>query len=460
MRFILLLILAVIITDSILAQDHTENVSGPFETPQEVTEECLMCHDTAAEEIMQTRHWNWLGSNIGDSTHTSTTRGKKNLINNFCIAVPSNWPRCTSCHISYGWKDENFDFAAEENVDCLVCHDQTGTYKKIPTGAGLPDETVDLLYVAQNVGLPAIANCGSCHFNGGGGTGVKHGDMDLSLYEPTEEIDIHMGGMGFECIDCHETSEHNISGGSHGSMAEGEELIACSNCHGEDPHEKDLLNKHFLSIACETCHIPTIARSEPTKTWWDWSKAGEDRKEELDEFGKETYSKKKGEFTWGKNIKPEYYWHNGTAEYYELGSIIDPNNPVMLNKLNGNVSESESKIAPFKVMRGKQPYDAVNNYLIVPKLYGENGYWKIFNWEKASELGMEKINLEFSGTVGFVETKMYWPINHMVMSAENALTCTNCHGKKGDHLLDWKKLGYPDDPMKKGGRDKNGLIKD
>jgi len=131
----------------------------------------------------------------------------------------------------------------------------------------------------------------------------------------------------------------------------------------------------------------------------------------------------------------------------------------MLNKLNGNISGSESKISPFKVMRGKQPYDAVNNYLIVPKLYGEDGYWKTFDWEKASALGMEKINLEFSGTVGFVETEMYWPINHMVMSSDNALNCTNCHGKKGDHLLNWKKLGYPDDPMKKGGREKNKLIK-
>ena len=113
MRFTLIFILAVCLTNIVLAQDHAENVEGPFETPQEVTEECLMCHDTAAEEIMQTRHWNWLGSNLGDSLDASATRGKQNLINNFCIAVPSNWPRCTSCHISYGWKDENFDFEAE-----------------------------------------------------------------------------------------------------------------------------------------------------------------------------------------------------------------------------------------------------------------------------------------------------------------------------------------------------------
>ena len=33
--------------------------------------------------------------------------------------------------------------------------------------------------VAQNVGLPARENCGGCHFYGGGGDGVKHGDLDF-----------------------------------------------------------------------------------------------------------------------------------------------------------------------------------------------------------------------------------------------------------------------------------------
>lgn len=55
-----------------------------------------------------------------------------------------NWARCTSCHIRYGWKDASFDFKNGENIDYLVCHEQTGTYKKIPTGAGMSDEKVDL----------------------------------------------------------------------------------------------------------------------------------------------------------------------------------------------------------------------------------------------------------------------------------------------------------------------------
>jgi hypothetical protein len=202
-----------------------------------------------------------------------------------------------------------------------------------------------------------------------------------------------------------------------------------------------------------------FAREEPTIIWWDWSKAGEDREAEKDEFGKDTYHKKKGEFVWAKNVIPEYYWHNGSADYYEIGKAFDPSKPVALNKLNGSISDKESKISPFKVMKGKQPYDSENNYLIVPHLYGKDGYWKTFDWVSASDKGMESVDLEFSGSVGFAETEMFWPINHMVMSSDNALKCTSCHGKKGENRLDWKKLGYPSDPLKKGGREKKNLIK-
>lgn len=93
--------------------------------------------------------------------------------------------------------------------------------------------------VAQSVAPSTRINCGYCHFDGGGGTSLKHGDMDNSLYNPTEKIDFHMGGLGFQCTDCHTTSEHQIAGGSHGSMAESGELISYENCHDADPHKKD-----------------------------------------------------------------------------------------------------------------------------------------------------------------------------------------------------------------------------
>jgi mono/diheme cytochrome c family protein len=38
----------------------------------------------------------------------------------------------------------------------------------------------DLTQIAQHVGKPGRANCGACHFSGGGGDAVKHGDLDSS----------------------------------------------------------------------------------------------------------------------------------------------------------------------------------------------------------------------------------------------------------------------------------------
>jgi octaheme c-type cytochrome (tetrathionate reductase family) len=438
---------AVILSAALLfGQSHKDNVAGPFEKPQDVTKTCLECHETSAKEVMKTSHWTWLDEEFSDAGNSLSRMGKQKFINNFCIAVPSNYPRCTSCHIGYGWTDANFDFTLEENVDCLVCHDQTGTYKKVPTGAGMPDKSVDLLAVAQSVGKPSRKNCGICHFDGGGGAGVKHGDLDDSLYEPLPTTDVHMGKFGFACVDCHKSVEHKIGGASHGSMASGQNHIYCRDCHKTDIHKNKTLETHIKIVACETCHIPEFARVEPTKVWWDWSTAGLERPDVKDEFGKETYSKMKGDFKWARNVKPDYRWYNGQASYYQFGDIIDTNAVVKLNTLHGSRGDSTSRIAPFKKMLGKQIYDSRKNYLIVPKLFGEGGYWKNYDWNLASQLGMKEINLEYSGQFSFIETEMYWPINHMVASKDKALKCTTCHAKAG--RMDWAALGYSEDPMK------------
>ncbi|MCK5066652.1 MAG: tetrathionate reductase family octaheme c-type cytochrome [Bacteroidales bacterium] len=435
------LIIAFFFGSYIYAQeDHAEFIEGPFSSPREVTETCLLCHEDIDKDIMKTSHWTW--------------SGKQHSINNYCIAVTSNWPRCTSCHIGFGWKDETFDFTDGNNIDCLICHDQTGTYKKVPTGAGMPDPSVDLVKVAQSVGRTTINNCAICHFNGGGGTGVKHGDLDGSMLNPSPTLDVHMGQLGFSCSDCHAGENHLILGASHGSMATGTNHISCLDCHDEKPHLKKIVNDHVSSVACETCHIPSFARKEPTITWWDWSTAGQDKEVEPDEFGKPAYSKKKGDFTWGKNIVPVYSWHNGQADYYQLGDKMDPEKILELNTLTGSIKDEGAKISPFKVMRGKQIYDSKHNYVIIPKLYGEGGYWKTYDWSKASALGMEESNMDYSGQYDFVETAMYWPINHMVAPARQALKCTACHTQKESKRLNWEQLGYKGDPMRTGGRSK------
>ncbi len=229
--------------------DHTSLMKGPYPDGPSVTRACLECHKTAAEEMARTAHWNWEGDPVQVPGHEEPVRiGKKTLVNNFCIGVQSNWPACTSCHAGYGWMDETFDFSQEENVDCLVCHDQSGTYVK--TQGGLPATGVDLVVAAGSVGAPTRENCGSCHFKGGGGDAVKHGDLDSSLIYPRARIDVHMGKHDMICTDCHRTEGHLIEGRSVSVSIDLEHQIACVDCHAQRPHDDERLDGHVGAVAC------------------------------------------------------------------------------------------------------------------------------------------------------------------------------------------------------------------
>ncbi len=427
------------------AVSHAALITGPFETGSDVTRECLTCHEDVAHDVMQTTHWTWLAEPVEvEGRDEPVALGKANAINNFCIGIQSNWTGCTRCHAGYGWSDANFDFTNQENVDCLVCHDQSGVYVK--AASGQVADGVDLVVAAQSVSTPDRENCGGCHFDGGGGNGVKHGDLDESLYFPTENLDVHMGKLDFICIDCHQTENHEIPGRLMSLSLENSNQIYCTDCHENEVHEDDRLNAHTDAVACQTCHVPAGARREPTKIAWDWSTAGQDLEEDPHE-----YLKIKGSFIYETNIVPNYSWYNGNQTIYLFGDIINPDVPTVLNAPQGNISDPNAKIWPFKIHYGNQIYDALYNYLLQPKTVGETGYWTTFDWNSALEQGSVAAGLEYSGQYGFAPTESYWPQTHMVAPAEDALQCVDCHGENG--RLDWEALGYPGDPMIWGGRD-------
>lgn len=447
--------------------DHSkfENLQGPFESGPQVTRACLSCHTEAGRHFMQSIHWTWEYKH----PETGQTLGKKTLINTFCTNARGNEGMCAQCHAGYGWSDDRFDFSNPENIDCLVCHDRTGSYYKTPPTRGNKACTVmfeDLqpiawAKVAQSVGKPGRENCGACHFYGGGGDGVKHGDLDSSLKFPDRELDVHMdaGGLNFSCTTCHVTRQHRSAGSRYnvtahdtqgvGRPGERRDAATCESCHGGSPHDNDeldgiKLNGHVDKIACETCHIPTFARGGvATKTDWDWRTAGKTRngegyKEKHYTQGngehRATYKSIKGNFKYGENLVPYYAWFDGRMRYTTIDTHFDPTlGPVEVNGFKGSHDDGVSRIWPFKRMHTVQPYDKGNNTLVYMHLWGDDqdAYWGNYDFGRAIKAGMEQNQIPYSGEYGFVETYSFWPITHMVAPHEKALACGDCHSRDG-----------------------------
>lgn len=456
--------------------DHStfEVLKKEFMSGPEVTEACLSCHTEADNQVMDTIHYNW------DYQHSGTGQslGKRTVVNAFCGNVAGNEARCTSCHVGYGWEDMNQPPPQQSQaVDCLICHDQSGQYTKSATGAGhppldpvapktktitgAPAWAVDLNKAALSVGNPDRESCGQCHFYGGGGDNVKHGDLSSALVSPDVHVDVHMSpdGANMVCSDCHQSTAHQWPGSRYDVMAsdplgtglpgQRRDVATCESCHGNTPHPVTLkgvkLNDHTDTVACQTCHIPEFAKGGvATKTSWDWSTAGR-----MDENGKpivesnftqsdgqhlHTYMSKKGDFEWAENVEPHYAWFNGQVEYTTADRTIDPSQTVEINHIGGQADDGKSRIWPFKRMEGRQAYDVGLNRLAFTHVWGpdsDTAYWTNFDWGKSVEAGMSAAGVEYSGEYGFVDTYMYWPITHMVAPADEALECESCHAADG-----------------------------
>ena len=482
--------------------------------------QCLNCHGKVGDDVMTTAHWKWEGTVSGIKGFEGTIHGKKDLINNFCQAVPSNEGRCSQCHIGIGWNDKTFNFGNPKNIDCLACHDQTGTYKKVATPtatipAGGPDPSVDVNKVAQSVGLnkgvPPRSTCVFCHSRAGGDDNVKHGDIstrmgfaapanpdaDVKTYLHRSE-DVHMGvdpkatgtqkkGGNMTCVACHQvkkdtagnTLSHGIGGFMYHSVDEGV-MKDCVDCHGAatsihaGTSVENIVRTH-ARLACQTCHIPAIARKVATYTDWRWAQAGFDARpaecaasptgiaaDGTTQRG--TYSKQKGCFTWGTNVRPtlRYYdgkWNRVITGFNDKYTSL----PMDLGSPAATYKDAAAKIYPFKKMTGNQPFDKNNKTVLVPHLYGTpagpNAYWSKFNWAGALQDGAGYSPAYnggiqvFSGAYEFKDTTMLLKVDHEVAPKEQAFGmsghCEDCHfGTQ----IDWPALGWTGDPARGGTR--------
>ena len=451
--------------------------------PYEGTVTCLMCHEEDGAQMLDSAHFKWEGKVENVVGVEGMTLGKNQLLNNFCIAVPTNEGRCTMCHAGYGYKDGNYDFSDPLNIDCLSCHDQTGTYAKAKKTAGMPVPTVDLQAVAASIRIgsePTRKACLFCHKSAGGGDNVKHGDLSSDLIAPARENDVHMSadGANFNCIDCHGNNHdpktgdynHGIAGMPVHSVHEGE-MKQCDDCHGsQQTIHRGTAAETWLTdetwhqnLACQVCHIPAIARKKATKTEWYWSEAGDfDRVpvEIPDTGGMKDYDKMKGEFVWEMNVRPALRYFNGKwkRKFVNVDDKYD-SEPIALATPVGEYTDG--MIYPFKLMKGNQPVDPTTKTILVPHLFGfaggPNPYWVKYDWNLALQDAAAVTGQDYSGTYGLAETEAFLTVNHEIAPAEMALgagivpdACMDCHQTPG--LVDWEALGWTADPLDGGVR--------
>ncbi len=446
----------------------------------EGTESCLVCHGPIGDDILTTGHFKWEGVAAGLEGVEGEIHGKNDIINNFCVAVPSNEGRCTQCHIGYDYADQSYDFGNPRLIDCFACHDQTGTYTKAAPAAGRPPASVDLQAVAQSVGLnngvPTRKACLFCHAGAGGGDNVKHGDLSSDLIATTREYDVHMAtdGANASCVLCHDVKRdldgnvlsHGIGGMPYHSVDEGN-MRQCDDCHSPTVHVgrpvESILNTHDR-LACQACHIPAISRKLPTKTEWYWADAGQDISPiPLDpDTGMAAYDKMKGTFNWELNVRPVLRYYDGKSIKSLIGvsdnvaALPSEDGRVYLGGPAADYTNPNAKIYPFKKLIGNQPGDAQNGTILVPHLFGlaggPNPYWVAYDWDLALRDGAAITGQTYSGEYEFIDTVSYWAVNHEVAPAEMALGrggCDDCHG---NGQIDWAGLGYSDDPVAGGTR--------
>ena len=211
-----------------------------------------------------------------------------------------------------------------------------------------------------------------------------------------------MGKLNFLCTDCHQTKDHVVQGKllADNYTIDPAEQVACEDCHQGTVHSDERITMHTDSVACQTCHVPAMALKDPTKTFWDWSTAGQDLPE--DHY---SYLKIKGNFEYQKDVLPTYQWFNGNIAYrYLLGDPIDPSKTTDMVIPAGDIDDPTAKIFPFKIHTANQPYDTVNNILIPPRTAGKGGFWTTFDWPSALVLGAQD-----------------------AIHAERGLKCTDCH---------------------------------
>jgi hypothetical protein len=299
--------------------------------------------------------------------------------------------------------------AAEQAVDCLVCHSSRYDHSKrkpYATSDGRVAMGQDRsVQAAVAVGRPGVKNCMTCHESAGGGPLFKRG------FAFDAEHDAH-AAKGMVCVDCHAARDHRIpTGFDPNNWANDGVRISCRDCHGDRPHGDADYDAHTARVACQTCHIPATGGAV-AKDFTRWTRL------DTGFFEPATIQREPSE------TKPAYAWFDGTVE----------STPRRIGPRATRASRG-AKIHPFKIYEGKAFYDRRTGELLSMD-FGPptaNGDALAGVASAARTLGLGKVE-----PVPGWQT-VYFASSHLV-TREKALACDDCHAPTG--VLDFEALGY------------------
>lgn len=424
---------------------------------------CAECHDTAAKEVAESLHYQMRGESrfvegsekgkdagllagFSPLYHTYAGIDWLETIKPAGAARQEQPNGCAVCHSGLGKQPNPIgkltadDF---ENIDCLICHGPD--YRRVVVkevkivkekiivkekgktkGKWVEKEKVidkeefrfriapapgvNVLKVARQAQKPAAEMCLRCHGATGGGNfrlGIVGGENDVHF------------SMGMNCTECHTVKKHKIAGGADLKAQELTEVtVGCPNCHTEKPHKGDTgtqLNRHCFRIACQTCHIPAIARhgNAPTVTDIDWTTPIKNEKSGLFEPATKKRSR----------LQPEYLWWNRT-----MRSSWEP---------VGSKRDRQSRIYPWQRINCTIIADAATGMPLPLKtgVYAATG-----DPGAAAAKGAEEAKQPYSGKWKAIQQSMLVSVNHQVAPKAEALKCDDCHDANGK--IDLKALGY------------------
>ncbi|WP_406658196.1 methanogenesis multiheme c-type cytochrome [Methanolobus sp. ZRKC2] len=372
---------------------------------------------------------------------------------------------------TFGQTHPGGNYMAEYGVelDCMICHEQHDLYdyearsEVISSGNfDMADEAAlgearsevqkEPLYVISYMldvltPLPLVTEihdevnagprgeqCAStCHISEVPKTAVTWVDENHALYDAHAELD---------CIDCHETEDHQIGSpeliDAPESVEEAFEVEVKScdaeGCHAGISHGA-LVDGHLSALECETCHIPALPGAEiegggalEMFSWANGMREDVTRDEEFtpaiswyrgipyDSLPVETGM---GEDAMLKpfNIVTGVWWDEGT-------------NPEVAADPNGSASIG-NPIGPAIVMEA----DIDGN--------GEVTVEEIRSYD-----GNSDGNADYPDAV-LRNVEMYFPVSHNIAGSNVGLAeplgCADCHGVTGT-AIDWQALGYETDP--------------